>query len=164
MNKKTSESKVIYTYSVMPKDLNTGGSLFGGVIFDIIDHSSGTCAIKHLRSSVTTASVDLLNYLKPIYKGDFLHSYTFISGVGNTSVEVFTKILKEDPLSGKRELCVTAFLTFKAKKLEPGTLPKIIGESEEEKIIIDGYEERRKRNKERLIYNKNLINFIKLDD
>lgn len=160
-SKKVSESKVVFTYGVMPTDLNTGGTLYGPRLFEIADHSSGTCAIRHTRGKVATISCDSLSFLKPINQGDFLTATTFISGVGNTSVEVFTKFTKEAPMTGETELAAFCFLTFKCKGTDPGKIPAIIGESLEEKKIIEGYEGRRQINKIRQQNNKDLKEILK---
>lgn len=160
-SKKVSESKVIFTYGVMPTDLNTGGTLYGPRLFEIADHNSGTCAIRHTRGRVATISCDTLTFLKPINEGDFLTATTFISGVGNTSVEVFTIFTKEAPMTGETELAAFCFLTFKCKGTEAGKIPAIIGESIEEKKIIEGYENRRQINKIRQKNNDELREFLK---
>lgn len=160
-SKKVSESKVIFTYGVMPTDLNTGGTLYGPRLFEIADHNSGTCAIRHTRGRVATISCDTLTFLKPINEGDFLTATTFISGVGNTSVEVFTKFTKEAPMTGETELAAFCFLTFKCKGTEAGKIPAIIGESLEEKKIIEGYENRRQINKIRQKNNNELKEFLR---
>ncbi len=160
-SKKVSESKVIFTYGVMPTDLNTGGTLYGPRLFEIADHNSGTCAIRHTRGRVATISCDTLTFLKPINEGDFLTAETFISGVGNTSVEVFTKFTKEAPMTGENEVAAFCFLTFKCKGTEAGKIPAIIGESLEEKKIIEGYENRRQINKIRQKNNNELKEFLK---
>lgn len=160
-SKKVSESKVVFTYGVMPTDLNTGGTLYGPRLFEIADHSSGTCAIRHTRGRVATISCDSLTFLRPINQGDFLTATTFISGVGNTSVEVFTKFTKEAPMTGETEIAAFCFLTFKCKGSEPGMIPEIIGESLEEKKIIEGYEARKQINKIRQQNNKELREILK---
>lgn len=160
-SKKVSESKVIFTYGVMPTDLNTGGTLYGPRLFEIADHNSGTCAIRHTRGRVATISCDTLTFLKPINEGDFLTAETFISGVGNTSVEVFTKFTKEASMTGETEVAAFCFLTFKCKGTEAGKIPQIIGESLEETKIIEGYEERRQINKIRQKNNKEIVYFLK---
>ena len=159
--KKVSDSKVIFTYGVMPTDLNTGGTMYGPRLFEIADHSSGTCAIRHTGGRVATISCDNLTFLKPINQGDFLTATTFISGVGNSSVEVFTKFTKEAPMTGETEVAAFCFLTFKCKGTEQGKIPEIIGETLEEKKIIEGYEARREINKIRQKNNKELIEILK---
>lgn len=160
-SKKVSDSKVIFSYGVMPTDLNTGGTLYGPRLFEIADHNSGTCAIRHTRGRVATISCDTLTFLKPINEGDFLTAETFISGVGNTSVEVFTKFTKEAPMTGETEVAAFCFLTFKCKGTEAGKIPAIIGESLEEKKIIEGYENRRQINKIRQKNNNEIREFLK---
>lgn len=159
-SKKVSESKVVFTYGVMPTDLNTGGTMYGPRVFEIADHSSGTCAIRHTRSRVATISCDNLTFYKPIHQGDFLTATTYISGVGNSSVEVFTKFEKEAPMTGEVELCAFCFLTFKVKGLDAGTIPEIEPENDEERKVMEGYEKRREISKLRQASNATVINLF----
>ena len=160
-SKKVSESKVIFTYGVMPTDLNTGGTMYDPRLFEIADHSSGTCAIRHTRGKVATISCDSFNFVRPINQGDFLMATTYISGVGNTSVEVFTKFVKEKPMTGEMELAAFCFLTFKCKGTEAGKIPLIEPVTLEEKKIIEGYESRREINKIRRRNNSGIREFLK---
>lgn len=62
---------------------------------------------------------------------------------------------------GETEVAAFCFLTFKCKGTEPGKIPGIIGETLEEKKIIEGYEARREINKIRQKNNKELREILK---
>ncbi|SHH05905.1 Thioesterase superfamily protein [Anaerosphaera aminiphila DSM 21120] len=162
--KTTSDSKVKTSYIIMPSDLNEKKNLYGGRLLDYADHLAGSVAIRHVRGSVITASVDSFDFIKPFHLGDFLLAEAFISGVGNKSMEIFIKFFGEDAITGERFLGAYCFYTFVATNLKEGeTLAKIIPESEEEKKIMAGYEDRKKRNLDRVKRNEEFKNFIKLE-
>ncbi|MDO5715780.1 MAG: acyl-CoA thioesterase [Tissierellia bacterium] len=163
MKKRVSESKVVMTYGILPKDLNSGGSFYGAKLLEFGDHQSGTCAIRHVRGPVTTAAVDSFEFLKPFQKGDFITVETFVSGVGNESLEIFNKFIGEKPRTGEKYLGAIAFFTFKAKGLNEGEkIPDIIPETEEEAFIMDGYPDRREAVKNKRIRNKKIQEIIRL--
>ena len=68
-------------------------------------------------------------------------------------MEVFCKVVGEDVLNGERYLAATSFWTFVALPREGEgdfTVDAIVPETEEEKFICSGYEERRKARLEQL--------------
>lgn len=163
-SKKTSESRIRSSYSIMPTDLNTKGTLYGARLLEFADNLAGSVAIRHARGPVTTASIDSFDFIKPFKVGQFLFIEAFISGVGNQSMEICVKFVGEDDFTGERFLGALAFLTFRAKGLEKDEiLPKIQGESEEEIKIIDGYEIRRAILKEKIKRNEEFKKIINLD-
>ncbi|RVU54555.1 acyl-CoA thioesterase [Anaerosphaera multitolerans] len=148
----------------MPSDLNGKNDLYGGRLLDYADHLAGAVAIRHLRGSVTTASVDSFNFLKPFHLGELLFAEAYVSGVGNKSMEIFIKFYAEDVITNERFLGAHCFYTFVATNLKGKKIPQIIPETEEERRIMAGYEERRRQNLERVKRNKEYENFIQIDD
>ena len=72
-------------------------------------------------------------------------------------MEVFTKVLGENLITGERYLAVTSFWTFVTLRDENGNkipVPRIIPESEEEIFICQGYEERNRKRMKQLEENK----------
>ena len=68
-------------------------------------------------------------------------------------MEVFCKVVGEDVLNGERYLAATSFWTFVALPREGETdftVDAIVPETDEEKFICSGYEERRKARLEQL--------------
>ena len=97
-----------------------------------------------------TASLDNMNFLKPLPEGNSVCIESYVTGAGNTSVEVFAKIIGEDLLTGDRYIAATSFLTFVAlpEDRDNFEMPLIVPESDEEKFLCAGYE---KRKAERMI-------------
>lgn len=144
------ESKVIQTHRVFPPQLNPFGFLFGGQLMAYIDDTASISVSRHCRRGAVTASTDRLDFLHPIYENHSVCVETFISGTGKRSMEVFAKIMGEDLATGERYLAATCFMTFVAVPSKMNwetdiTVPGVIPESEEEKLVCAGYEERRQQ-------------------
>lgn len=133
---------------VLPFDINGHGTLFGGKLMEKLDRCASISVSRHMRGKSVTASVDNLNFLRPILMDHALCIKSYISGVGTTSMEVFLKVLGEDLETGEQYLAATSFFTFVSmERDEEGNkiqVPNIIPESEEEKYVCSGYDERRR--------------------
>ncbi|NLJ90804.1 MAG: acyl-CoA thioesterase [Clostridiales bacterium] len=145
--KKCSESRVVRTNRIFPNDLNNNNTLFGGTILSLIDISASISVARHTRKAAVTASMDSVDFINAASLDDSICAETFISGVGNSSVEVFCKVIAENLMTGERRLCATAFTTFTCFNEDgsPALVPLIEPETEEEKYIHAGYPARRKK-------------------
>lgn len=143
------ESRVIQTHRIFPFDLNPFGFLFGGKLMTMIDDAASISVTRHCRRGAVTASLDSLNFLKPLHENHSVCVKSYVSGAHNKSMEVFVKIIGEDLVTGERYLAATCFTTFVAipSHMNPETtftVPKIIADTPEEKMVCAGYEKRRK--------------------
>ncbi|MBT9281264.1 MAG: acyl-CoA thioesterase [Hydrogenibacillus schlegelii] len=148
------ESRVVKTRLIFPKDTNRHGTLFGGELMRDIDDVAAIAAMRHSRRQVVTASIDSIDFLRPIAQNDAITLEAFVTWTGTTSMEVFVKVIAEDMLSGEREVAATAFATFVAldDAMCPAPVPPVYPETEEERLLYDGAPERvaeRKRRKEK---------------
>lgn len=146
-------SFVVKTSIVLPSDTNNYGTLFGGKLMAYIDDVAAISAIRHARAHVVTASTDSVDFLHPIYEGNSVCLEAFVTYTGRTSMEVFVKVIAEDLLNGNRNVCALSFLTMVAvdEHNRPTPVPKVIPESETEKMLNDSALKRaeiRKKRKE----------------
>ena len=111
-SKNPSESWVEMTEIVMPQHTNAHGTVFGGVVMSWVDIAGATCALRHCRKPVVTASIDALHFLAPIRQGYIVTIRASLNYVGQTSCEVGVKVMSEDPISGERHHTSSAYLTF----------------------------------------------------
>lgn len=143
--KTSSESRVIQTKRIFPDDLNNNSTMFGGSILSLMDMTASISVARHTRKASVAASMDSVNFVNPARLEDSICAESYVSGVGNSSVEVFCKVIIEDLRTGERRLCATAFTTFICFE-EDGSralVPLIEAESKEEKYIHEGYSRRR---------------------
>lgn len=86
--KTTAESRTEQTYVVRPANINGYGRLFGGQLMQWIDETAGFVSARHCGTTVTTASVDTLNFKAPAYANDMVVVIGRLTYVGRTSMEV----------------------------------------------------------------------------
>ena len=76
------------------------------------DICAAVSAQRYARSAVVTASIDELHFLRPIRMGMVVILRAQVNQAWRTSMEIGVRIEGEDPRSGAREHCCSAYLTF----------------------------------------------------
>lgn len=132
--KTVKNSQVEMIEMVFPNDANPLGNIFGGRVMQLIDIIGSISAMRHARRAVVTASMDQLDFKKPVRVGEVLILNASVNYVGHTSMEVGVKVMAENPLTGDRRHTSSAYLTYVAVDTAgtPVELPPIIPETEEE--------------------------------
>ena len=142
------QTRNVRTAFVSYSELNDKDTLFGGEIMSHFDSACGRAVFNFVKRPSFTATVDLIAFIQPVQKNEAIYVEAYVSGCGNTSVEAFAKLTATDVRTGESRICAYAFLTFViTDSSDPDFLmPLIQPESEEEKLICSGYEERRTNN------------------
>jgi acyl-CoA thioesterase YciA len=75
--------------TMMPRDTNAHGTVFGGIILSYIDVAGGVEAVRntHHDRFVTVAMKEVI-FLEPVFIGDLVSFYAETVRVGNTSITV----------------------------------------------------------------------------
>lgn len=157
-SKSVSESRAVKAAIVLPPDTNHHGTMFGGKVMAYIDDIAAISATRHCRMPVVTASTDSVDFMHPIRNGQSVCLESFVTWTHKTSIEVFVKVIAEDLLSGERNICATAFLTFVAVDAggRPQPVPKVIPDTELEKTLYAEAPGRAQRRRERRHHSKAL--------
>ena len=139
MKKSCSESRTIQTDGVLPNDTNPHQTLFGGALMSRIDRVAGIAAVKHCRKPTVTASTDSVDFLHPITLQDAVTLEAFVTWTGNTSMEVFVKVIADNLFTGGSRVAARSFLTFVSLDEEghPATVPSVYPETEEEHYLFN---------------------------
>lgn len=147
------DSQVEMTEIVLPNDTNQLGNLLGGRLMHMIDICAAIAAARHSNRVCVTASIDELNFLKPIAVGQAVILKASVNRAFRTSIEVGVRVSAENLLTGERFHANTAYLTFVAINEEgkPVSVPPIHPETEEE---IRRYNEAAARRELRLKHRK----------
>jgi acyl-CoA thioesterase YciA len=74
--------------SMLPRDTNPGGTIFGGVILSHLDQAGGIEARKHADKLFVTVAIRGVEFIAPVFVGDVVSFYTRSIKVGRTSVTV----------------------------------------------------------------------------
>jgi acyl-CoA hydrolase len=112
--KKVSYSALEIGLQMTQADANLAGNVHGGSIMKHVDNTAGLVAIRHTAGNVVTASIDRLDFHKPVFVGDILRIKSSINMVGKTSMEVGVSVDAENFLTGEVRHTATAYLTFVA--------------------------------------------------
>lgn len=81
--------------SLMPRDTNQHGTIFGGVILGHLDLAGGIEAHKHSPRSFVTVAMKEVVFHEPVYVGDVVSFYARTLRVGRTSVTVRVEVYSE---------------------------------------------------------------------
>lgn len=139
--KSASESKVEVISRMFPSDANPAGNVFGGEILKQIDIVAGIVAHRHCRNNAVTASIDRVDFLKPVYVGNALILNARLNAVKNSSMEIEVKVEAEDLIKGTRTLTGTALVTSVAldESGNPTPVPKLaLKTKEDEQRFAEG--------------------------
>ena len=128
-------SKSEMTVRMFPSNANPSGNVFGGYILKQIDLIAGLVAQRHAQTNAVTASIDRVNFLKPVFVGDVLVLHARLNYVHRSSMEIEISVSAENLTKGTSTLTGTAFVTMVAldKNGKPTQVPELILESEEDK-------------------------------
>ncbi len=85
--------------TMMPRDTNAHGTIFGGVILSYIDVAGGVEAVRHTGHDrfVTVAMKEII-FHEPVFVGDLVSFYAATTKVGNTSITI--KVIVESERFG----------------------------------------------------------------
>src|SRR5687768_18031248 len=82
--------------TMMPRDTNAHGTVFGGIILSYIDVAGGVEAIRHTKHNrfVTVAMKEVI-FHQPVFIGDLVSFYAITRKVGNTSITIHVDVEAE---------------------------------------------------------------------
>jgi len=137
---------------VMPVHTNIVGTMYGGDVLKAMDMAASLAAIRFARMRVVTASTDAVDFHRPIRPGHIVEQNARVVLTGNSSMVVEIEVYGEEPLSGDRYHCCTAFFTFVALGTDnrPTQVPELIIETDGEMADAERARQVRKTAKERM--------------
>jgi len=104
--------QVVMSHMMLPTNASPFGHIHGGDIMKYIDDAAGVVAMKHARTTVVTASIDRLDFHKPVHIGNLLILKASLNATGRTSMEIGVRVEAEDLLTGIVTDIASAYLTF----------------------------------------------------
>jgi acyl-CoA thioesterase YciA len=102
--------------TMMPRDTNAHGTVFGGVILSYIDVAGGVEAVRHTKHErfVTVAMKEVI-FHEPVFIGDLVSFYAQTLRVGRTSITVHVEVEAERfGNKGQKVRVTSADITFVA--------------------------------------------------
>ena len=94
--------------TMMPRDTNAHGTVFGGIILSYIDVAGGVEAVRHTGHErfVTVAMKEVI-FHEPVFIGDLVSFYTETVRLGRTSITVKVMVEAERRTRGSGKVKVT---------------------------------------------------------
>ena len=111
--KAPSASRVEMTQLVLPHNANNRGTAFGGQVMAWIDIAAAVAAARHANGAVVTASVDAVDFVRPIERGHVVVLKAQVNTVGRSSMEIGVRV-EGEVFGGGRYHATTAYTTFVA--------------------------------------------------
>jgi len=126
--KKVSSSHISISQLMLPSHTNFSGKIHGGFILSLLDQIAFACASKFSGNYCVTASVDTVNFLKPIEVGELVTMKASVNYVGRSSMIVGIRVEAENIRTGIIKHCNSSYFTMVAigddgkKALVPGLI------------------------------------------
>ena len=99
--------------TLLPRDTNPNGTIFGGVILSYIDQAGAIEAHLHGAERIVTVAMDQVAFHQPVYVGDLVSFYGDLVKIGRTSITVRVVVEAGRPGATEPPRRVTeAVLTF----------------------------------------------------
>jgi len=91
--------------TMMPRDTNAYGTVFGGVILSYIDVAGGVEAVRHTKHErFVTVAMKEVRFHEPVFIGDLVSFYAETIRIGKTSLTVHVEV--EAERFGNKGQCV----------------------------------------------------------
>ncbi len=108
-------SRISISELMQPSHSNFNGKIHGGYILNLMDQIAFACASKHSETYCVTASVDTVDFLKPIEIGELVTMKASVNFVGNTSMVIGIRVIAENIRTGEVKHCNSSYFTMVAK-------------------------------------------------
>ncbi len=138
----------VISHVMMPYHANPAGNVNGGVIMQLIDDAAFVIATRYARTNVVTASIERIDFHRPVHVGDLLTLKGCLNLTHRSSMEIGVRVISEDMRTGEQRHIASAYLTFVAmdENLRPTPVNEYIPDTEDAKRR---YTEARKRRQQR---------------
>ena len=80
--------------SMLPKDTNAQGTIFGGILLSYVDHAGAIATRAHCERVVTVKMTEVV-FHQPVLVGDVVSFYATVTRIGNTSITVHVDVEAE---------------------------------------------------------------------
>lgn len=133
-------------YTVYKKHLNRHDTLFGGQILFWLDEVMGMTIRKYSVIPFVTATIDNYQFLDAVNLNELLIIKSYVSRVGNKSVEIFAELSAfniQDKSTRLVGLCTSTFSVRRDINLEQSLEKVSFGDDSLEKFVVETYNSRK---------------------
>ena len=132
--KSVKASQVVISELMLPSHSNFNGKIHGGYILSLLDQIAFACASKHSRAYCVTASVDTVDFLRPIEIGELVTMKASVNYVGRSSMVIGIRVESENIQTGDIKHCNSSYFTMVAKDKDGNSIevPGLVLKSDDE--------------------------------
>lgn len=116
--KTVSSSHITITQLMLPSHTNFSGKIHGGYILSLMDQIAFACGSKFSGNYCVTASVDTVNFLKPVEVGELVTMKASVNYAGNSSMIIGIRVEAENIQTGVVKHCNSSYFTMVSKDKE----------------------------------------------
>jgi acyl-CoA hydrolase len=147
------ESHTEMTEIVLPNDTNTHGRALGGAVLHWMDVCGAIAAMRFANEGVVTASMEHVDFKRPIDLGEVVVVEAYVYGTGRTSIDVTVEVRAENPRTDTERATTSSFFTFVAvdDDGDPTPVPDLDCPTEGERRLRDDAVDERAAQLERLV-------------
>ena len=113
--KTVASSHISISQLMLPSHSNFSGKIHGGYILSLLDQIAFACASKFSGNYCVTASVETVNFLKPIEVGELVNMKASVNYVGTSSMIIGIRVEAENIQTGEIKHCNSSYFTMVAK-------------------------------------------------
>lgn len=121
--KTVASSNISISELMLPSHSNFSGKIHGGYILSLLDQIAFACASKFSGNYCVTASVDTVNFLKPIEVGELVTMKACVNYVGKSSMIIGIRVEAENIQTGVVKHCNSSYFTMVAKDDSGNSVP-----------------------------------------
>ena len=140
---------------VLPHDCHSQGLMQGGPLMKLMDSCAGIVASRHCKTSVVTASLEAIDFLGPIYKGELVTIKGRLVFASAKSMEIRITVEAENPKPGSLRVTNEAYFTFVSLDRATGKtlpVPPLVPQTDSERELFESrklrYQERKAKRQE----------------
>ena len=122
---------------IQPTDANNYGTAHGGNVCKWMDEIGALSAMRFAGQTCVTASIDQINFERPIPVGATAVIRSYVYDAGTTSVKVRIEAFREEPRTGERKKTTESYFVFVAVDEEgkPKEVPELTTNTERAKLL-----------------------------
>jgi len=113
--KTVASSNITISELMLPSYTNFSGKIHGGYILSLLDQIAFACASKFSGNYCVTASVDTVDFLRPIEVGELVTMKASVNYVGKSSMVVGIRVESENIQTGTINHCNSSYFTMVSK-------------------------------------------------
>ena len=81
--------------SLLPRDTNAMGTIFGGIILSYIDQAGAVEGRRHCAGRLVTVAMNAVEFHEPVFVGDLVSFYAHTVRIGTTSITIKVEVEAE---------------------------------------------------------------------